>query len=409
MKKENTVLREVTMDMEELREKVRAHKIKRMKRLAILVGVCAAVCIVGYIFSQVKTYSKYRVVDTSTRADSSATQFTIFCGNILKYSNDGAIYTDDNNTIIWNQSFEMDSPMMAKNEIYAAFADVGGQAVYVVSESGLQATIQTAMSIQNIDIAENGTVAVLMENKKTSYLALYNLKGDKLAEGGIHVENSGYPMDLALSANGENLVVSILDINTGSVKTTLSFYNFGTVGQNKVDNIVNTFSFAGSIAPRLEYIDESTLLAFFDDGVRIFKGVQTPEQTGEVLLSSEIKSIFYDDSYVGLVVQDSEVENGRRLTVYDLNGGEMMNVSLDMSYEQIYFLKNHEVCVQDENKCAIYTTRGIKKFEGQFESNIYYIIKGMGIRDYTALLEGSTQQIRCRFFSSTRFGEEDKE
>lgn len=403
MEKETRILKEVKTDLEELKQKVREHKKKQLKRLAIIVGICVAIIVVFYIATQVKTYSKYKTIDSVERADTSATQFALFQGKILKYSNDGAIYTDTENNTIWNQTFEMDSPLVAMNDSYVAFADVDGQVVYILNEEGLQGTVNTTMSIKKIDVAEHGTIAVLMENQNTSYLALYNMEGDKLAEGAIHVENSGYPLDIALSDNGENLAVSILDINSGSVKTTLSFYNFGTVGQNKIDNIVNTFSYAGNVIPRLEYIDDTTMLAFADNGVMIFKGAQVPEQTGEVLVSSEIKSIFYDNSYFGLIIQDKEVENGRKMVVYDLNGTEVTGVSLDMGYDDVYFLKNHEICVQNENQCQIYTRHGVKKFESTFEAELYYVMNRIGSRNYTVLLDGSTEQIRCKVFSSTRF------
>lgn len=403
MEKESRILKEVEMDLEELKQKVREHKKKQLKRVAIIVGVCLAIIVVSYVIAQVKTYSKYKTIDSIERSDTSATQFTLFRGKILKYSNDGAIYTDAENNTIWNQTFEMDSPMIAMADDYVAFADVDGQGVYILNEDGLQGTVNTNMSIKKLDIAQRGTIAVLMENQKTSYIALYNIKGDKLAEGAIHMENSGYPLDIALSANGENLAVSILDINAGSVKTTLSFYNFGSVGQNKIDNIVNTYSFAGNVIPTLEYVDDSTMLAFSDHGVMIFKGAQVPEQTQEVLVSTEIKSIFHDDSYFGLVLQDNEVENGRKMVVYDMNGSEVTSVSLDMGYEKAYFLKNHEICLQDDNKCQIYTRHGVKKFETEFQADLYFVMSQMGVRNYTAFLEGSTEKIRCKVFSSTRF------
>lgn len=407
MNKETRILKEVETDLEELRKKVREHKKKQLKRIAIIAGICVAVFVVFYIISQVKTYSKYKVIDSIERTDTAATQFSLFNGCILKYSNDGAIYTDVENNVIWNQTFEMDKPIMAMNDNYVAFADVDGQVIYILDEAGLQGTVNTNMAIQKIDIAQHGTVAVLMESQQTSYLALYNIKGDILAEGSIHAENGGYPMDIAISDNGENLVVSILDIASGSVKTTLSFYNFGTVGQNKIDNIVNTYSYAGNVIPQLEYVKNDTLLAFADHGVMIFKGSQVPEQTQEVLASAEIKSIFYDDTYFGLIIQDKEAENGRKILLYDMNGEEKASIPLDMGYEKVYFLENHEICVQSEKDCQIYNSHGIKKFAGQFSENIYFVMKKLAPRDYYALLEGTTEQIRCKFFSSTRF--EDKE
>ena len=409
MEKNTRILKEVETDWAELKRKVREHRKRQLKRAAIVAACCVVVFAVFYIVSQVKTYSKYKTIDTIERADTSATRFTLFCGKILKYSNDGAIYTDVENNIIWNQSFEMDNPLMAMNDSYVAFADVDGQEIFVMNDSGLQGTIKTTMSIKRIDIAERGTVAVLMESQRTSYVALYNIEGELLAEGAIHMENSGYPMDIALSDDGEKLAVSILDVASGSVKTTLSFYNFGTIGQSQIDNLVNTYSYAGNVIPQIEYVDDSTMLAFADHGVMLFGGDQVPESFKEVMVSTEIKSIFYDDSYFGLILLDSEVKNGRKMVIYDMSGSEVTSVSLDMGYDQVYFLKNHEICVQNSQQCQIYTLHGVKKFESAFEADLYYVINRFGVRNYSVLLDGSTEKIRCKFLSSTRFKEKAEE
>lgn len=409
MEKDTRILKEVEADWAELKKKVREHRKRQLKRVAIVAACCVVAFAVFYIVSQVKTYDKYKSIDTIERADTSATKFTLFQGKILKYSNDGAIYTDQENNIIWNQSFEMDNPLMAMNDSYVAFADVDGQDIFILNDAGLQGTIKTNMSIKKIDIAQKGIVAVLMENQSTSYLALYNIEGEKLAEGGIHMENSGYPMDIAISDDGEKLAVTILDVASGSVKTTLSFYHFGTIGQNQIDNLVNTYSYAGSVIPRVEYVDDSTMLAFADNGVMLFRGEQVPESFKEVLVSTEVKSIFYDDSYFGLILLDNEVKNGRKMVIYDMNGSEVTSVSLDMGYDQVYFLKNHEICVQNSQQCQIYTLHGVKKFESAFASDLYFVMDRFGVRNYSVLTEGSTEQIRCKFFSSTRFEENVEE
>lgn len=400
-------LKEVKMDWDEIEKKVRAHRRKLLRRAAIIAACCVAGFAALYIGSQLKTYGEYKVIDSVERTDTPATRFLLFDGNILKYSNDGAFYTNEKSELIWNQTFEMQSPLVSACESYVAFADVDGQEIYILNTKGLQGTIDTNMPIQKIDVANQGTVAVLMSNKGTSYLALYNKEGDCLAEGALHIENSGYPMDIALTSDGKKLAVSILDVNSGSVKTTVSFYNFDSVGQNQIDNIVNTCSYADSVIPQLVCVKDNKILAFADHSVIIFDGAQKPEPVNEINISAEIKSVFYDDTYFGMILSEEGKETGRRLVVYDFKGSQIINVNVDISYDSIYFLKNHEVCVQSDEQCEIYTLHGIKKFKADFdEQNLYYVMSGGGVRNYTLLLEGSTEQIRGKFFSSTRQEEE---
>ena len=93
-KKSSKFLREVKIDWDEIERKVREHKKKKLKQAAVIAACCVAAFALIYIFFQVKTYDKYRVLNEIERSDTQATEFTQFNGNILKYSNDGAFYTD---------------------------------------------------------------------------------------------------------------------------------------------------------------------------------------------------------------------------------------------------------------------------------------------------------------------------
>ena len=134
------------------------------------------------------------------------------------------------------------------------------------------------MPISRIDVASQGTVAVLMEESGTGYLALYGKSGELLAEGAIHVENGGTPMDIALSDNGQLLGVSMLEIAEGTAGTTVHFYNFSAVGQNQIDNLVASYTYPDTIMPELVYAGNETMLAFADRGVYTFTGKIRPKR-----------------------------------------------------------------------------------------------------------------------------------
>ena len=323
-------------------------------------------------------------------------------GKLLKYSNDGAFYTTAGNELIWNQTFEMQKPIVATCEGYVAFADENEQEIYVLNTDGSQGIIDTNMQIQKIAVARQGTVAALMKNKDVNYIALYNKDGECLAEGALHMENSGYPMDITLTSDGKKLGVSVLDVNSGSTNTTVYFYNFDTAGQNEIDNIVNKCAYKDTVMAQLICTNGNRIIGFADNGIYIYDGSPKPEEKKVIPVSAEIKSVFYDDSYFGIVTGD-EKEKTRRITVYDMSGSEKMSENLDISYDRIYFLENHEICIQSSEQCEIFTLHGVKKFQSSFEGKkLQYVMSRNGVRNYLFLVEGETEQIRCRFFSSAR-------
>ena len=232
------------MDMDEYKQKIREHRLKILKR-TLVTALIVFVIIAGlFLFLALRHYEDFDVNSTVERSDTAATIFEEFQGNILKYSNDGALYTDTYNERIWNQTYEMAKPTIDMCEDYLAIYDKKGTQIYIMTSQGLVSNIETTMTIEQVSIAAQGTVAVLMGDQSNSYLVVYDKNGKELVNGAIYGEDGGYPIAIALSNDAIKLAVSMLDINDGNVKTTIAFYNFGSVGENEIDRIVSANSFS---------------------------------------------------------------------------------------------------------------------------------------------------------------------
>ena len=225
-------------DMEEYNRKIKEHRRKVLRRTVIVTAVFLLVLTGLGLYMALRHYENYDIMSTAERSDTDATHFTEFQGNILKYSNDGAFYLDAANELIWNQTYEMSSPKLDTCGNYLSIYDKGGTKIYILTPTKLVGSIETTMQIQQVCVAEQGTVAVLMKKDKAAYLALYDREGNSLAEGEIHGQNGGYPIAIALSNDAVKLAVSMININEGSVKSTIAFYNYGTVGQNDAPHAI---------------------------------------------------------------------------------------------------------------------------------------------------------------------------
>ena len=398
-------LQMVRANWEEIERKVREHHRKQLRIIAIIVGICVALGISYYIFMQHKSYDDYRITSTADRSDTEATKFVDFNGNLLKYSNDGASYVTVDNQVIWNQSYEMQDPIVAVCGQYAAFADKTGKKVYVMNGSGTQGKFKVTMPVMKIDVSSTGNVAVLMEEDGTSYLSLYSKSGEQLAEGAVHVEKGGTPMDIALSDDGEKMAVSSLDIHDGSAKSTVTFYNFGAVGEGKVDHIVATYTYKDTVIPELAYIGSSQVIAFSDQGVYTFTGGNTPKEGPKKLVEDEIKMVFHDNNYFGLVFAAGKDEAKRKVVVYNMKCDEQTQFVTDFPFEEIHFLDNHEICLTSNSMAALYTMGGLKKFYYEFNEPLYHMMHVKGYRNYAFVVEGKTQQVRFKLFESRKAGE----
>ena len=103
--------------------KIREHRIRMLKRAGIVLGILILLWFLLYIYHQVRSYDSHEAKVTEDRQDSAANIYLEFQGNILKYSNDGAFYTDISNELIWNQTYEMQNPIISVCEDVVAIAD----------------------------------------------------------------------------------------------------------------------------------------------------------------------------------------------------------------------------------------------------------------------------------------------
>ncbi len=399
-------LRIVETNWDEIEQKIREHRLKRLKRIAIIVGICVAAIIIYYVYMQHRTYDDYTVIEEISRTDTSAAHYLSYGHGYLKYSNDGISYVTVDDDVLWNQSYGMENPMVSTCESYVAVADRQGETVFVLDESGLQTEISVSMPMSRVEIASQGTVAVLMEENETGYLALYSKSGDLLAEGAIYMENSGTPMDIALSTDGNNLAVSIVDVSSGTASTTVNFYNFGTSGKNQVDNLVASFTYEDTVIPQIVYVSDSKLIAFADNGVYTFNGSGSPAEGNSLSTEEEIQSIFYDTGYFGLVFSDTTKDAGRVIKIYNTDCKEQVSIETEFSYDSICFLDNHEICLLSSTECSLFTLGGLQKFTCEFEEEVSGFFHAGGFRNYVVLKENTTERIRLNLFSDVTEEEE---
>ena len=150
------------MDMDEYKQKIREHRLKILKR-TLVTALIVFVIIAGlFLFLALRHYEDFDVNSTVERSDTAATIFEEFQGNILKYSNDGALYTDSYNERIWNQTYEMAKPTIDMCEDYLVIYDKKGTQIYIMTSQGLVSNIETTMTIEQVSIAAKASDAVLM-------------------------------------------------------------------------------------------------------------------------------------------------------------------------------------------------------------------------------------------------------
>lgn len=370
----------------------------RHKKASICVGIVLLALLIWVTVSRFYTYTDYTIKYEMTMEDSDGTAYESFHNNVVKYNQDGAFLIGKNGELIWNEAFDMASPDFDKCGDYVALYDRGGTKVYVMNDKGRKGVVNTSKPILRACVADNGSVAALMNQRDVSYLELRDIEGELIASGELHIENSGIPVDIAFSEDGKKLSVSTVSVKSGMLETVIYFYNFSSSGQKREDNLVGAYSFTEMVMPQLKYMSNGNLVAFGDGEIAVFNDSFEPKLKKEIFPKGNIDSIFYNEDnfgYVGPEVTE-DGRNVKKMYVFGKSGWKKLDKEIDDAYTTVYMLSNDDVVFLTDKTAVIHGISGVKKFEYEFENDIVKILEGNGGRDYIFVQDGVTREVRIR-------------
>ena len=353
----------VVHSLKEYKDKLSSYRTKKWIRYAVIALLVLVIVLVVSTTVRNWKYTSYSVLVTDTKEDTLSFEYCGVGERILKYGVDSATMTDRNNNTIWNVSYTMQSPAVAVCGSTIAIYDKNGTDICICDETGQIGTVSANMPIVKATVARQGVVAAIMEDGDNTWIQYYDKSGSNISTIKTTIDSPGYPMDLSLSDDGMLLAVSYLYFENGTPKTRIYFYNFGSVGQNQMDNRVSGYEYSDTIIPQLEYLDSSTCVAFREDGFTIFGGAQIPEERKEITVDQEIVSTFYDESHIGLVLNNEDSEKAFQLIVYNKNGREILREDTDFAYQEIELVGN-QIVMYNKSAFCVYNLSGVEKFNG---------------------------------------------
>ena len=224
-------------------EKIKSHKFMIFYRSILLFALVAAAVAVMLIQWKNKIYTQSVTISSIETGKPQNGNLVAFSEYILTYSKDGASCMDGKGNAVWNETFEMQNPMVDICRDVVAIGDYNGRSIYVMNTSGSLGEITTNRPSRNFCVAANGVVAVILDDSGLTYIYLFDKNGKELVRIRTTMKDSGYPFSISLSPNGRLLCVSYLFVDSGELKSSVAFYNFGEVGQNQTDNYVSGYDY----------------------------------------------------------------------------------------------------------------------------------------------------------------------
>ena len=340
-------------------------------------------------------YTDYRVLSTEDRSAGTAIQYEEFDGKILRYSKDGASYYEKQDHNIWNETYEMQNPILDVCGKYAVIAEQDAEQVCLFNIEGLVLQMETTLPIRSVQVSEKGTMVLLLQDEQVYHLQYIDAEGELIAEGKLPFDHNGYPMGFSLSDDGFKLVISYLKAEEGRMLSSVLFYNFSSIGASEPDNVVVSDEYDGMVIPTSYYANSNTAVLFGDSKLLIYKGSQRPQLEAEIVPETEMQSVFYDDQYIGYIMESPNDEYRYRMEVFNLSGHRVFSEDFDFSYEHVKLQDGHIVLFNESEWC-IYSVRGHLRLKPcKFSATVTDIVP-LSSRKYILVGANKTETVRLK-------------
>ncbi len=292
---------------------------KRRRRAAIRLGILLVVVVGIYLLITLQTYTKVRISDTFAIGEASSSNYVEFESGFLKYSRDGISYLNQKGEEQWNQSYQIKKPTVVVGNSAALVYDQGGNTIEVITKDDVKGEIETNMPIEHAAVSSQGIVGAILKNSESAMVMCYDAKGNVLVEHKSSISGTGYPINVALSNDGNTMEVLYLYTQDGKITSKILYYNFGTAGEEKTDHIVSEKEYDDTIMSSAFFLDETTSVAVGDNLLAIYSGTENPKESTTIKIDGEIKNIFHSDKYIGLIVKNKNASE-YELQLYNTSG-----------------------------------------------------------------------------------------
>ena len=372
--------------MEQQNKEKRKLKMNRMQWTIVAGVLILAVVLVYALVKNNKVASSYEVVTSMSRGDDTSVYYCMMRKGMVKYSKDGVAMTNKSGSVLWNQTYEMASPTMTSAGDYVAVGDIGANTIYIFNEYGQLGRVSTDVPIQEIQISEQGVVAAVLSDTSSNYINLYDKQGNSLGSIKASLENTGYPLAIALSPDASKLAVSYLIVKSGSMQSRIVSYDFSDV---EGDHLLDTQELEG-LYPKAAFLDSREVVLFGEKGFVLYQADSKKIETQENF-ESEINSVFCTNQKLGFIFKNEDDNGKYRMEIYNKAGKKSSTYYFDLDYSGMT-ADDDEVILYNDEEMLIYQMGGRVRFRGTFntavtgvmpswEDGLYWLIDDQSLRE----------------------------
>lgn len=139
-------------------------------------------------------------------------------------------------------------------------------------------------------------------------------------------------------------------------------------------------------------MNQKTSVVIGDDKMVIFKGSAAPEEAVSVKIDKEIKSIFHNEKYIGMILKN-EGKGGYELRLYNASGKQALSKDFTGDYNNVKMCDD-QIIMYNGKQCNIFTRTGMERFAGEMNNNIMEIFPVAGVNKYIVMNANGMEIVR---------------
>lgn len=364
---------------------------KSLIKIIIAVIVIAALAVFLTTFIKERrygTYGAYEVV-AEQKVTSDKIAYYNHDNRLSIVSINGAKALDGTGALKWEASFGLEDPTVVSCNEVSAIADIGGTSIYVISKEGIPHTINVNYPIVQVEVAQQGVVAVLMDDGQNDVIRMYDIDGKLRVDIGTKTKTEGFPVDIALSEDGKKLATLYVSFKGDEIVSKVTFYNADAVGKNFIENIVGQKVFENCLVYDIDFLGNNTVGIMTEKGFVLYDMKEIPEFVSEQTFEDTIIDLDMYDTGVCVVTEKS---GERTMTFFDLKG-EQSGVVRKLPEYDVLRADNDEAVLYSPRSVSIYRKNGTKKYSGEFDGTLDNVYFGGDLR-YFLVDSGTIRTIK---------------
>ena len=360
--------------------------------LAIIILVLLA--FVSYtIMSRYHLYTGYSVLSSYEAEDIAGTRYEKLGNGFVKYGSDGVSFVNGRNETQWSTAYTIETPRTDICQETLLIYEQQGYLVEVINTKGVVGSYQTDLPILKGVVAKNGVTALMLKDHRDVRVRLISTDGTALAEVRTTLEDQGQPLDIALSSDAQNLMVSLARIGSGTIDSTIAFYDFSSGVNSDDTHLAASIEYRDQVFPSVCYLSDSVAAAIGDSGFVTYSPGKKLKEKASVTVASEILSTFHDSNYIGVVMSSNSPTDRYRMQVYNVNGKKKSDVTFSNGYSQVK-MDSGEILMNDSGHMMVFTPGGVWRLNADYEKQIGAFVKIPGFRKYAVLTNSGMERIR---------------